>query len=67
MITLIYELPNASIASGVRTAFELYVTSGMSPKIIASDDASMLFDPRDSDALINGYISESDYVSKHKL
>ena len=66
-MNLIYITPADDPESAILAAMDIYVASGMQPKIISDGKTSLTFNTNHAAAVCNGYMNIDEYVEKHKL
>jgi hypothetical protein len=67
MTTLIYILQVDNLAAGVRTALDIYSTTGMEPKIISDGINSVKFNRKDAYLVITEDMDELIYIDKNRI
>ena len=64
---LIYVLETNDITNAVKTAMEIYSTTGMQPAVITDGVDKYKFDCKDASLLSSGVLAGMDYAVKHEI
>ena len=67
MTTLLFIVPSDDIASGLKTALDIYTASGMSPKLISDGRTSVTFDSKDASDVVYHESKIIKYIEKHTI
>ncbi len=66
-MNIIYITPTDDPKSAILAAMDIYVASGMQPKLMSDGKTSFTFNPIYAAAVRDGKMEVADYVNKHKI
>jgi len=67
MAQIVYVAPVDDLASGIKSAFDIYCGSGMVAKIISDGRTTLHFRPQDAYKVVYEQMTVEDYIVKHQM
>lgn len=64
-MTIVYVLDTNNFDNAIKTAMDIYSSTGMKPSVISNNSDNYKFDCKDAAMLSSGIINGSDYAEKH--